>query len=386
MLNISSKTYSIILYLVCCAMNGKTADPKMLSGLDSDDLMEQAEAHSLTAVVAEALGNTLNDRSLFTKEQTLDWEEKKNQTIRTNMLFGAERLKVLALLENNKIWHMPLKGYIVSSYYPNPLLRRSSDVDVLFDGEKAELVRDLMNANGYKTEDFGGKDHDVYFKQPVYNFEMHRILVDDKHDKVWYDYYKNVKQDKLEKVKGREYEYRFNNNDFYVYFVVHAVKHIRYSGTGLRTLVDLYACVTKSKIDIAYVENEFKKLGIYEEEQVMRKLSLKLFSGNALNGQVKLTQDEADLLDKMIVSGVYGTSDIYIENNFKKISGDEQNGSKLKYAMYRLFPPAELYRKTYPFFYKHKAARPFLVFVRGFDIITKRRKNLINEINLVKKM
>ncbi len=54
--------------------------------------------------------------------------------------------------------------------------------------------------------------------------------------------------------------------------------------------------------------------------------------------------------------------------------------------MYRLFPPAELYRKTYPFFYKHKAARPFLIFVRGFDIITKRRKNLINEINLVKKM
>ena len=27
MLNISSKTYSLILYLVCCTMNGKKADP-----------------------------------------------------------------------------------------------------------------------------------------------------------------------------------------------------------------------------------------------------------------------------------------------------------------------------------------------------------------------
>lgn len=385
MLNISSKTYSLILYLVCCTMNGKKADPAMLSGLDADDLMEQAEAHSLAAVIAEALGSALNDRSLFSEAQARDWEEKRNQTIRTNMLFNAERQNVLALLENNKVWHMPLKGYIISNYYPNPLLRRCSDVDVLFDPEKAELVRDLMNTNGYKTEDFNGNDEDIYFKQPVYNFEMHRALVDNKQE-VWYDYYKNVKQDRLERVEGKEYEYRFNDNDFYVYFVVHAVKHIRYSGTGLRTLVDLYVCINKSNIDFAYIEGEFKKLGVYDEEQLMRKLSVKLFSESALNGQVKLTQEEADLLDRMIISGVYGTEDLYIENNFKKISGDKEGSSKLKYAMYRLFPPAELYRKTYPFFYKHKAARPFLVFVRGFDIITKRRKNLINEINLVKKM
>lgn len=383
---ISSETYSFILHAVCCFMHGKTADPSMLGGLDAADLMEQSEAHSLTAVVAEALAEALNDRSLFTEAQAADWAEKKNHTIRTNMLFTAERSKVFSLLEQNKIWHMPLKGYAVNECYPNPLLRRSSDVDVLFDSSKAEFLRDLMNKNGYETEDFGGKDHDVYFKPPFYTFEMHRILVDDKHGKTWYDYYKNVKQERLKKVDGKEYEYCFNKNDFYIYFVVHAVKHVRYSGTGLRTLADLYACFTRLGLDIKYIENEFKKLGIYEDEQILRGLALKLFSKEALNGQVKLNDEEAATLEKMIFAGVYGNHDLYIENNFKKISGGKEGGSKLSYTLYRLFPPAELYRNTYPFFYKHKAARPFLIFVRAFDIVTKRRKNLINEINLVKKM
>lgn len=78
----------------------------------------------------------------------------------------------------------------------------------------------------------------------------------------------------------------------------------------------------------------------------MRKLSVKLFSESALNGQVKLTQEEADLLDRMIISGVYGTEDLYIENNFKKISGDKEGSSKLKYAMYRLFPCGRALQKN----------------------------------------
>ena len=61
-------------------------------------------------------------------------------------------------------------------------MRQMSDVDILFDASHANDVKEALESLGYTTESFGKGNHDVYHKEPVSNFEMHRDLFGQSYD------------------------------------------------------------------------------------------------------------------------------------------------------------------------------------------------------------
>ena len=231
-------------YLCRCVLLGGKAKPSKIETFDLDAIYEMCQHNSLTAMVCEAL-----QQSGIEVDQK--WKDAYAKSLRKNMLLDAERSKIFDMLDKNKIWHIALKGVHMKNFYPSMGMRQMADNDILYDSSRQNDVTSIFTELGYKADSIGKSHHDVYFKEPIYNFEMHTSLMGKYSD--MYDYYRNIK-DKLLPVDGKTYEYRFKDEDFYIYMTAHAFKHYSGGGTGLRTLIDYYVYLNKKKeISIGYM-------------------------------------------------------------------------------------------------------------------------------------
>ena len=353
-----------MMYLAACAVNGKTPSKTRVERMDLKGLFEVCEKHILTAICAYAL------ESAGVKDY--DFTQVKEKAIRKNILLDMERGSILRRLEAEGIWYMPLKGSLLKDWYPKLGMRQMSDNDILFDAEKRERVREIMEELGFVCDHYGNGWDDAYFKEPVSNFEMHVSLFAATQGEVLVNYYANVK-DILIKDENSDYGYHFTNEDYYVYLIAHEYKHYVKGGTGVRSLLDIYVYINTfgDVLDWEHINEELSKLGILEFERNSRSLARKLFSFE------KLTNDEKKLLDYFATSGVYGNFERRVENLTKA------EGSKFGYIMSRVFPPMSFIKTAYPFYYEHKYLLPVLFVKRLFRAAFVSRKKIRNEIKYI---
>ena len=116
-------------------------------------------------------------------------------------------------------------------------MREMTDNDILCDPEKMDDIKLIMEELGYECASFGECNHDIYSKPPCLEFEMHRSLFLRTEMPLCADYFDDVKN-KL--IAAGKYEYRFTDEDFYIYILAHEYKHFSHRGTGMRSLMDVY--------------------------------------------------------------------------------------------------------------------------------------------------
>lgn len=329
---------------------------------DYEALLQTARKHLLSAAACAALEQTgLMDAC--PPETAERFRQAKAKSIRKTLLMDAEREKVLAAMEARGILYAPLKGAAVNAVYPQYGTRQFADSDILYDAERLWDVRDVMEERGYKTKRLGKTAHDIYYKQPIYNFEMHRKLFQldglNDHLSVWAAYYEDVKE-RLNKDEDNQYGYHFSDEDFYIYFLAHACKHYSGKGIGLRTLLDLYLYRrTKPDLDTAYIAGEVQKLGLADFEAACLRLTEKVFSPAA---SPALTEGERKMLRLVESGGVYGGTAQFVRSGLHRCQGDDLKvtaWTKVKYLFRRIFPTWEWYRVNAPFVYRHRWAVPF---------------------------
>ena len=376
-MNTITRTSEQLLYLMACALQGVSAREEILADADLKQLLIMARKHSVASMVCMALEKT----AVFAKADEAtkkQWIDAKNKAIRKNMLLDAERKTILHELETQGIWYMPLKGSILKDWYPKPGMREMADNDILFDPSGREQVREIFQNRGYKTVSFGKLNHDVYEKAPIYNFEMHVSLFHGRYKELA-EQYENVKE-LLLPVDGTAYQFAFTPEDFYVFALAHAHKHYSHSGTGVRTLADIYVMDRHlgDIMDRDEVEQKLTQLGIAEYEQHSRVLAEKLFSAVRPLAETELTEDEKEMLLYYCDATTYGTVDNSVNNRLHELQENSENiklWTKLKYCCVRLFPGREFCKYAYPFVYKHPWTMPFFWVWRIVDKgITNRRK------------
>lgn len=375
-----------LVYFLNCFVNRIKPNRDILLHTDLDKLMEQAKFHMVSAIVAAALKPYFSDREIFTEEKENTLRTIKNNAIRRAMMQEGEREALFKYLNENKIWYLPMKGLRLCDVYPEFGVREMSDVDILTDDEYTEQIHDYMINRGYEVEEYKRSNHDAYIKPPIYEFEIHRDLYWYAYENL-YNYYKDVKS-RLVKVPGREYEYSFTDEDLFIFLITHAHKHIVYEGTGLRTFSDLYLYMKKYKLDWDYINAEFEKLGISDDAKLIISFSNTVFAPEAAEGKTRLNEEQAKLFGYVMTSGKVGHFSNFISNrlqNYAEADGTISKKSKFKYVWGRIFPAPERIRMHYPFFYKHKWARPFLIFVRLFKLVTEKREKVKSELDTIKK-
>lgn len=360
-----------VIYLASCAVNVTKPETDKIAGIDFEELFSFASYHVMSAVVAMAL------ESVGVKN-----DQVKNAisfSVRKNTFFEASNNSVLKALEEAGIWYMPLKGAVLKNYYPRFGMREMSDHDILIDPTRAEDVKSIMESLGFTTKYFGTGNHDVYYKEPLCNFEMHRGLFGSTHEGKFYEYYSDVKN-RLKKDDVNNYGYHFSPEDFYVYITSHEYKHYSGGGTGLRSLLDVYVFLKKfeGKLDFEYIAGEIEKLGISEFEEKNRTLALNLF------GNQEPAYGNLEMLKYIIHSGAYGNLENSVRNRLKKYGGGTQG--KIKYLTAKIFPEREKIKNTYHFLSKYKALYPILVIYRLTKALLTKRREILREILILMKM
>ena len=388
------KTGEDMLYLITCALHSKTPDKDKVCGMDLAALYRYAGRHTLAAITYDALellGNSTGDglRALAKDDTVVSvltkWKETRDKALRKNLMLDAARKKLFQYMDAEHIWYMPLKGAILKDLYPRQEMRQMADNDILFDATYEAAVKDYFVREGYEVISYAKGNHDVYEKEPVYNFEMHTSLFGEAHNEVWAEYYKDI-QSKLKK-SDNHFQYSFTDEDFYIYFIVHAFKHFDGCGTGIRYFVDSYVYQNAKNLDWGYIERELDKLGVLEFEKTFRSTSMKIFGkGEAVS---RLNREEYSMLCDSMFAGTYGNLQSGIDKKLHKIQGNEDRitkNTKVKYIIGRLFPPMSYYKAYYPFIYKTRIFIPFFVIFLMVRGVLQHWREMMREIRVVLKI
>ena len=346
-----------------------------------------ARKHSVSSMVCMALEKTavFANADEATKKQ---WIDAKNKAIRKNMLLDAERKTILHELETQGIWYMPLKGSILKDWYPKPGMREMADNDILFDASKRKEVKAIFQGRGYTVKEYNKSNHDEYEKPPIYNFEMHVELYHKIYD-TFNEKYADVKQ---RLIPDAEVPYRlhFTPEDFYVFVIAHAYKHYSSSGTGIRTLADIYIMNQKlgGTMNWEYVDSELRGLGIFSYECESRELAQKLFGIAELPTEANLSEAEQQMLAYYLGASTYGTIENRTLNQMQKLQPDGgaiTAHTKRKYLVSRIFPGREWCEAYAPTVYKYPVLLPFFWVWRLAVKGVKRRDIAKQELEAIKR-
>lgn len=386
-MEILPQTQQQLLYLISCALHETAPEDAILGDIQWNALFSIARAHSVCAMVCMALEPT-KTFAQADPEVRKQWLDAKNKAVRKNMLLDADRERLMEKMEQAKIWHLPLKGSILKDWYPRYGMREMADNDILFDPEGRQQVREILLGMGYCAESYHMGNHDVYHKPPLYNFEMHVALFNEGYYEALAQKYANVRE-KLLPDGEKSYRLHFTQEDFYVFILAHAHKHYSHSGTGIRTLTDLYVLNRKigQTLNWDYVNQELEALGIRDYETGSRTLAEKLFGSKTPVSEFPLTEQEQEMLLYYLGSSTYGNLENRISNQLHSIQADGKPISgftKFKYCMTRLFPGRNWCKLPYPFIYRHPCLLPAFWIWRLFDRVASNGKAIWKELFTLK--
>ncbi len=368
MQNMNEKDLRDMMCVIGYALRRRTVGEETLAAMNLPGMERQAARHSLRAALAAGLpAQALTD--------TL--KRARDVALRRAILYAEERRRMTETLETAGIWYMPMKGAVLSSLYPTFGMREMSDTDILFDRTRAADVRRIFSDHGYKTVVYGKSHHDVYQKKPIFDFEMHRYLVP-KNDRVWFDYYKNVKPRLIPERDGG-FAYRFTDEDFYTYLIVHVKKHYDGAGTGLRILTDIRVFTdTHPGLDREKLTDAMRQLHLTDFERTLLPLSQKLFDP----AEPPLSEQEQTLFLRLGFGGTYGNMEVFVDNELVKTAdkdGAYTDRNKRRYVLSRLIPPMSYYETSLPFLYRHRIFIPFYLVFRFFRALILRPGKMLRE-------
>lgn len=371
-------TEKLVLYLCLCAINNISPSENIMKDADIKEIYKYGITHKVIALVCYALEKII--------QVPVPFMEAKTKAIRKDMLMDAELQKISAFMEDKGIFYMPLKGALLKELYPKAGMRQMSDVDIFYDSDFREEVKEYMLSLSYECTACTDSQ-DAYKRQPVYNFEFHHLLFSQVESKTLYEYYKDI-ESRLVKDKENSFRYDMTEEDFYIYLIAHEYKHFSQFGTGIRSLLDVLVFLRRYEetLDMVYVRRELEKLNLSEFEEKQRELCKKLDSDKFYRN---LSENEEELLSCFLCGGVYGDYRTGIVNRMAGKTGEKNRevtkGKKIKYIFKRIFPPIEYYRAAYPFFYKYRLLIPFCVVYRVFLALFKRNDFVKSELDALKK-
>ncbi|MBE7058174.1 MAG: hypothetical protein E7387_03630 [Ruminococcaceae bacterium] len=263
--------------------------------------------------------------------------------------------KLCEAFEKAEIDFMPLKGPIISKYYPEPWMRTSCDIDILVKESDLNRAAELLIKNEGYTYDAKGSHNISLFSANKSHFELHYTLIEDGVANSSAQVLNTVWETSFVK-DGKKYWHEMPDEMFYFYHIAHMAKHFEQGGCGIRTLLDLWI-----------LDNMDSELQIKRDELLKKGGLLKFAMSARLLKKVWFEKAEHTVITKqmedyILRGGVYGTSE-----NALAIQ-QQKKGGRVKYALSKVFIPYERIKLYYPILEKHPWLTPVMEVRRWFKI------------------
>ena len=332
----------------------------------SDEVKSACTAEMLDAVYALAnyhdlahlAGRALEKLEVPECEGLAKCRSAAKQAIFRYMRIDHAYGQICAAFENAKIPYIPLKGSVLRAWYPEAWMRTSSDIDILVQESQLEAAVKLLQETLQFTAEEKRGMHDISLHSPAgVHFELHYSITEEDSttspggrilSRAW-EYATPVKAD--------GYCYRLSDDLFYFYHVSHMSKHLINGGCGIRSFLDLWVMDHHSGINADKAATMLEEGGLLAYARAAEKLTDVWFE--------EAPSDE--MTDRLalcvITGGVYGS----VQNHVTLYQ--TRKGSKLQYAMSRIFLPYDTMRFYFPVLQKHKWLTPVFHIIRWFRIL-----------------
>lgn len=377
--------YQQIIYILNCCFHGIIPAVEKLKEEQVKRIYAFSKQHSISAMLCMALENT-EMWSGLDPEFVRKWKEDKEKAIRKNVMLDSARKEMGKAFSENNIWYIPLKGSVLKTLYPRFGMRQMADNDILFDSARQTDVTHIMKQLGYEVVSVGAGNHDIYHKEPIYNFELHTALFGEVYDEQFGDYTNHVVEHSIVEENGTT-ERRFTDEDFYVYMTAHTYKHFSQAGTGLRSLIDQYVYLSKKEgsMDWTYIQNELEQMQLSEFESCFRGLAKKIFANISDANTMELSDEEMSMFMEIVDAGTYGKESTRIKKSLQKISGSKpiRTIDKIKYLKGRFWPERAWFIRYIPICKKHPWIIPFYRWKRIVVGFCTRFRAILHETMLV---
>ena len=347
-------TDSVMITIAKCFLEGKTLPEGLLEGFDDSfllSLFKAADRHEIAPILSEMLykSNAFGDNSEAAKRF-------KQSQLEAFYRFSKQQIEIenmSAVLSQEKIPFIMLKGSVIRRFYPDAYFRTSCDIDVLVQPSVVENAIVLLTEKlGYSL--VGRGFHDVQLVSPSgVHVELHFSLVED--DKmpsvaavlgaVW------------DTAKATDFGFEMTNEMFLFYHIAHMAKHFEGGGCGIRPFIDLYILDRIASADRDGRDRLLAQGGLLKFAEAARELSLVWLEGK------EPSYLSVKLQDFLLHGGAYGSFDNRVALQQKK------KGGRVGYMLSRAFIPYERLSRYYPVLKKHRWLMPFMQVRRWFMLL-----------------
>ena len=368
-MQINEKVSEYLLELIRCGVSDAVPNEKP-EGISWKNVYDMAKNHSVSALCFRAVGKLKN---LPEQELWKAWTEQNAKLLVKCVNQENEAVILSKAFEENRIPYMLLKGSVLRTLFRMPYLREMADIDILISRDRKDNACEIANSLGYQF--ISSVVHHVELQKPPYmTLELHTDLIGDIYE--YYSYY----QDPWCKAKLTygSYGYSMSNEDFYLYLLTHSAKHYYNSGTGIRSVLDVYIFnrAYRSTMDMSYVDAELEKLNLSEFAAQIEELAEYWFSPVRGTDSVQAK----DMANYILSSATYGTRNnrnANIIRNYMK-SGKSEKGAKAAMYLHMAFLPCDEMQLMFPVLKKAPVLLPFCWIARWFRIIFTKPKSISN--------
>jgi hypothetical protein len=321
--------------------------PEGFTVSDEEALVRIAKKHDLSHLVYDALvKNGLPCSSQFAMQQYYASIWRAEQ-------MDYELNRMIHLFEQEGIDFIPLKGAVMRPLYPEPWMRTSADIDILFREQDAERALDIVDKKlGYyrKPEDTTPHHKTAIAPENNVHLEIHNELFEDYHigskvrsldNEIWI---------RSNPEKNFAHLLRMSDACFYFYHIAHMAKHLSLAG----------GCSIRGLIDLWLLENLPQK-NDPERKELLEKAGLLTFAtqmGALTEAWMKNKDVPSEDLEQFILSGaMYGTTKSSITTGIK--------ANKVgRFILKRIFLPYDFLKHEYPLLLKHRYLTPLFQVIR----------------------
>lgn len=328
------------------------------------EVCELSARHDLGHLVALAL-----DEAGRLKTDDLGQALRKQQYMAVwryeNQQFEYRR--ICDVFERAGIDYVPLKGAVIRTYYPEPWMRTSCDIDILVREEELNrAVQVLVEQLHYRKEQDAYHDVSLFSESGVH-LELHFNLKEnmERLDVVLSRVWENVQP-----VDG-SHQYRMTSSFLMFHILAHMAYHFFHGGCGVRTVMDCWLLKRNMPYDEARVRSLCEEAGLLRFYESVFAAARVWFEGECPDELVR------DVQEYILCNGVYGTK--------RAAAGAvrSREGSRAKYWLRRVFLPREILLTQYPGLKKHPLLYPYYQMKRWCKIFRKASaQRVVNEFRL----
>lgn len=333
------------------AVNGKQNTVLDLqTAEDADCVVSFLKSHNLIT-----LFDFLVDKDEFVRlkgeAQYKKVDDVVKQAVFRQLRYDAMTAKLSGLLSENNVRHIVLKGASLSKFYPENIVRTSSDIDIHIKKEDKNTADRILRDIGFTCCGTHDGHQFAYKMDTQYYVELHTNL--EGYNKLQRKVLLSLASN-AEKTAGMCCELTIN--DGYIYSLFHLYKHFVTSGVGVRMFLDLYLIRKNAVLDSDYIGSKLRELSIFEFETFVTQINRCMFEGESAD------EDMSEVIQFVFDSTAFGkTSSNYhlrkinkklrYQNSFEKVKTDYCMSFE---AMKTRYPVLERVPVLYPLTFIHR--------------------------------